>query len=75
MTNGSISWTPKSPGARRFPPSRIEALCLLAKDEKEARDLLRSWFPSNIPQFALTVEEVYPIDEARVIYASKPEQR
>lgn len=48
---------------------------VLAKDEKEARDLLRSWFPSNIPQFALTVEEVYPIDEARVIYASKPEQR
>jgi hypothetical protein len=48
---------------------------VLAKDEQEARDLLRPWFPSNIPQFALTVEEVYPIDEARVIYASKPEQR
>lgn len=48
---------------------------VLSKDEKEARDLLRSWFPSNIPQFALTVEEVYPIDEARVIYASKPERR
>lgn len=56
----------------RDPESWDHWAVVLASSEDEAKELLRSWLPSSIPDFALIVEDVYPIEESRVIYASRP---